>query len=103
MCFETMQVSSYLCRRCRAVHVCLIIQLLELLQRGTWLLSQANNNCLSVVVPDGQSRRRALLWWLEQIVHAIAIDFEILQRDFNLRGPSGILLDLFAPSVYGAQ
>lgn len=94
---------SYLCRRSRTVHVGLIIQLLELLQGGAWLLGQTNNDRLAMVVANGQSRRRALLGGLEQVVYAVAVDLEVFQRNLDLCGAIGVFLDFLAPSVYGAQ
>jgi hypothetical protein len=93
----------YLCCRSGAVQVCVVVELLELLQRRAWLLGQSNNDSLAAVVSDRQSRRRALLWWLEKIINAVAVDLEVFQGDLNLRGAGCILLDLLASPVYGAQ
>ena len=56
-----------------------------------------------MIVTDGKSRRCALLWWLEEIVYAIAVDLKILQCDLHLCSPGSVLLNLLAPSVDSAQ
>jgi|SRR5690242_2605187 len=97
------RMRSYFCCRSRTVHVRLIIQLFELLQRCTWLLGQSNNNSLAVIVANWKSRGRALLWWFKQVVYAIAVDFEVLQRDLDLCCTSRVFFNLLTPPVYGAQ
>jgi hypothetical protein len=94
---------TYLCRRCRTIHVRLVIQLLELLQCCAWLLRQTDNDRLAVVVTNGETGWRALLGWLEEVVDTIAVDLEILQRNLNLCGARGVLFNLLAPPVYGTQ
>lgn len=69
---------GYLCGGCGPVEIGLVIELFKLLERRAWLLSQAHDNGLSAIVPDGQTRGRSLLWWLEQVVHAITVDLKVL-------------------------
>jgi hypothetical protein len=56
-----------------------------------------------MVVADGEAGWCALLRRLKQVVHAIAVDLEVLQRYLHVRRTSRILLNLFASSVYRAQ
>lgn len=56
-----------------------------------------------MVVANRQAGRCALLRRLEQVVYAIAVDFEVFQRDLNLCSAIGVFLDLLASSIDSAQ
>jgi len=70
-------ISYYLSGRGGSVHVGLVIELLKLLQRGTWLFGQAYYYSLSTVVAYGKTGRGSLLWRLEEVEDAVTIDLEI--------------------------
>jgi len=56
-----------------------------------------------MIVSDGQSRGRSLLWGLKEVVDAVAVNFKILQGHLDLGGASRVLLNLPAPAVDCAQ
>lgn len=90
-----------LCRRCRAVEVSLIIQLLKLLQCGAGPLGQTDNNRLAIVVTDWQASRRSFV--IKQVIDFVAVDFIVAHRDLDRRLPSRILLQLAAAPEHCAE
>lgn len=95
-------ISNYLGGRGRSVHVGLVVELLKLLQCGTWLFGQAYYYSLSAVVAYGKTRRGSLLWWLEEVEDAVTVDLEVFQGNLNLGSSSGVLFYLSTSSVYAA-
>lgn len=56
-----------------------------------------------MVIANGKTRGRSLLWWFEQVIYTIAVNLEILKRNLNLCSARSVLFNLFTPPVYGAQ
>lgn len=93
----------YLCSRCGAVHIGLVVELLKFLQCSAGFLCQTHDNCLAMVVPDRQPGWRALFWGLKQVVNTVAVNLKILEGDLDLCRACRVLFNLLAPAIYGAQ
>lgn len=92
---------TYLGGRGGSVNVSFVVEFLKILERGTWPLSEANHDGLSIIIAYGQTSCCALLRRLEKVVYTVVVNLVV--ADSHVYLGLSVFFELSTTTIYAAE